>query len=271
MSQYRAYFVPGAMDPWGFQVGVTFPPGFEGFDTRGPVMPHIETTLDPEVGRPFRDLCDQKGGCKAKGLRFICRTMPSARQNRKLRHCYLVSTDGTGNALEVFSGQQDKNHTPWDNYWLKYPLAVISQSEWDQDYYDKGYTEKSKHLGMATQTEYPIVVPNGKSLCEINSCMYRHAAKINGTETYWQAFRNSNTFLRKLMEPCGLWAKFPDTAIAAGTVGDSDSSCTFRCLGGRRLSSSPQGKANFEQEQACLQKCKNARTNTGWVYTPKQK
>ena len=82
--------------------------------------------------------------------------------------------------------------------------------------------------------------------------MYRRAARINGETAYWKLFNNSNTFLRRLMQPCGIWVDFPTTAVASGEVSDdpiSDSNgCIKRCLNGKAWND----RANWDAFGDCV-------------------
>ena len=199
MSLYRAYFVPGRMDPegqtsirWSENIGNAIGEWWYGNGEHG------EAT---NVIRKKKDLRDAKGCCKATNIRLICRTMPAAFHVKGFKHCYLVFVDENGKSIEVLSGQQ-----------IDEGKLGLSDTFWDQGYFD-GWSEANE------QIELPVGTPLESGLCEIYDCMYKLAAQMNGMTDYYQGWNNSNTFLSKIMDGCGLYARFPYSATGAITIG----------------------------------------------------
>ena len=154
MSLYRAYFVPGGVDPMGNTIRY----------------------VSGEI-RPPKKVRDRNGCCKVDNLRLICRTMPTIKHLRGFYHCYLVFEGADGKPVDVLSGQQ-----------IDDGLLGLSDSFWDSDY----FTGDSPNQKGVLQYEYPVVPPltaigNSQSdLCFIYACMYRE-------ELDWMAQLTTNS------------------------------------------------------------------------------
>ncbi|MHB8974852.1 MAG: RHS repeat-associated core domain-containing protein [Pirellulaceae bacterium] len=175
-------------------------------------------------------------------VRMVCRTMPRAWHFPGMTHCYLVFTDANGNIVDVLSGQQIDGRDPI--------CLGLSDRDWDEDYF--------RGLNPARQTEYPVVVPVGASLCSIYDCMYREARRWHCQSVYNQFTNNSNTFLSWMIAPCGLTVQFPWSAIGS----DNPGPCMMRCLNGQNIISAPEWRI-----RECSQRC-SALEDGGTPYEP---
>jgi len=130
-----------------------------------------------ETVRPPKETRDNNGCCIVTRIRMICRSMPKAYHLPGMTHCYMVFENEDGKAVDVLSGQGIEGN----------PKTLgLSDFFWDNNYFTGVWS--------ANQTEYPVVVPVGASLCGIYDCMRRAAERMHAQSEYNQYTNNSNTF-----------------------------------------------------------------------------
>ena len=200
--------------------------------------PNGLTSVLPD--RPPKNVRDNNGCCAVTGIRRICRSMPAAWHLPGMTHCYMVFENEDGKALDILSGQQ-----------IDDGKLGLSDFFWDNNYFTGEWS--------ANQTEYPVVVPVGASLCSIYDCMYGQALRMHGQSNYNQYTNNSNTFLSNLIASCHLTVRFPWSAIASK---NPPGPCLRRCLGVQNLVSAPEWKI-----RECKDRC-SALDDGGSTYEP---
>ena len=191
---------------------------------------------------PKHDFRDNKGCCKITAMKLVCRTMPSIKHHPASTHCYFVFKDEGKDWDDTISGQN-----PGDEG----PNTFFSDTFWDLNYANNDVAWLAANGGPALQHEHPFALPLGMNYCSAYDCLYDAAAAIDAVHPYNQFTDNSNTFLTRVINKCGLMANFPPSAIASDDVG-AGTDCRKMCLAGAGVNI---GTATAAQIAECTSRC----------------